>query len=231
MVPGMEIVLVRHGEPEWVVDGLNIDHPPLTDLGHRQAALMAGVLADEHFDEILASPLERARQTAAPLFDVHDRAERIEEWLSEIRGPVWQGTPRSIADESYAAERRKASHERWHGLSDQGGEPNSEFIARIRRGCQQFLAERGVIQIESPLPLWKIERPQQRIALVAHAGTNSAIISYLLGLQPLPWEWDRFVLGHTSISRLHAIELGDGFTFTLRQMGNLEHLDQSDRTM
>ena len=27
----MELVLVRHAEPEWVRDGLNIDDPPLTD--------------------------------------------------------------------------------------------------------------------------------------------------------------------------------------------------------
>ena len=26
----MEIVLVRHGEPEWVRDGLNVVDPPLT---------------------------------------------------------------------------------------------------------------------------------------------------------------------------------------------------------
>ena len=26
----MEIVLIRHGEPEWVLDGLNVDNPPLT---------------------------------------------------------------------------------------------------------------------------------------------------------------------------------------------------------
>jgi 2,3-bisphosphoglycerate-dependent phosphoglycerate mutase len=227
----MEIVLVRHGEPEWVVDGLNVDYPPLTELGHRQAALMAGSLADENFDEILASPLIRARQTAAPLFELHGREERIDEWLSEIRGPVWQGTPRSVAEESYAAERRKVSHERWHGLADDGGESNRDFIDRIRLGCQRFLADRGVTQIESSLPLWRVENPGRRIALVAHAGTNAAIISYLLGLQPLPWEWDRFVLGHTSISRVQAIELGDGFTFTLRQMGAVEHLDKSDRTM
>ena len=37
----MEIILVRHAEPEWVRDGLSIDDPPLTDHGHEQAALLA----------------------------------------------------------------------------------------------------------------------------------------------------------------------------------------------
>jgi broad specificity phosphatase PhoE len=30
----MEIILVRHAEPEWVRDGFSIDDPPLTERGH-----------------------------------------------------------------------------------------------------------------------------------------------------------------------------------------------------
>ncbi|MFM9084444.1 MAG: histidine phosphatase family protein, partial [Actinomycetota bacterium] len=37
----MEIVLVRHAEPEWVKDGFNVDDPPLTERGHRQAEHLA----------------------------------------------------------------------------------------------------------------------------------------------------------------------------------------------
>lgn len=226
----MEIVLVRHGEPEWVVDGMNIDYPPLTERGHRQAAHMARALAPEQFDEIFVSPLERARQTAAPLYAETGRDEVVHSWLREIRSPVWQGTPREKADAAFAEERRKPSHERWHGLSELGGEANRDFIARIREGCGLFLAERGIELLAGDLPVWRIENPDARICLVAHAGTNSAIISYMLGLQPTPWEWDRFVLGHASITRLEALELGDGFTFALTRLADVEHLSAQDRT-
>ena len=226
----MDIVLVRHGEPEWVVDGMNIDFPPLTERGHRQAAHMAEALASERFDEILVSPLERARQTAAPLYERTGRDEAVHAWLREIRSPVWQGTPREKADAAFAEERRKPSHERWHGLSDLGGEANRDFIARIREGCGLFLAERGIELIPGDLPVWRIDNPEMRLCLVAHAGTNSAIISYMLGLQPTPWEWDRFVLGHASITRLEALELGDGFTFALTRLADVEHLGVQDRT-
>jgi probable phosphoglycerate mutase len=226
----MEVVLVRHGEPEWVVDGMNIDHPPLTERGHRQAVLMARALAPEQFDEILVSPLERARQTAAPLYAETGRDEDVHAWLREIRSPVWQGTPREKADAAFAEERRKPSHERWHGLSEFGGEANRDFIARIREGCGLFLAERGIELLPGDLPVWRISQPDTRICLVAHAGTNSAIISYMLGLQPTPWEWDRFVLGHASITRLEALELGDGFTFALTRLADVEHLPVQDRT-
>ncbi len=226
----MEIVLIRHGEPEWVVDGLNIDHPPLTERGHRQAHRMAEALAGDAFDEILVSPLQRALETAAPLYQRTGFDQQVHSWLREIRSPVWQGTPREKAEAAFAEERRRASHQRWHGLSELGGEASSDFIARIREGCGLFLAERGIERLDGPLPVWRIDNPQQRIALVAHAGTNSAIISYLLGLDPTPWEWDRFVLGHASITRIESFSLGDGHTFGLRRLSDVEHLDQLDRT-
>ena len=40
----MEIVLIRHGEPEWVRDGLNVVDPPLTERGIRQAERVAVAL-------------------------------------------------------------------------------------------------------------------------------------------------------------------------------------------
>ena len=81
----MEIVLIRHGEPEWSRDGFAIGNPPLTDRGHHQAAAMADYLRDEQFDEVLCSPLVRARQTAAPLLGLLGMPERVDPWLEEIR--------------------------------------------------------------------------------------------------------------------------------------------------
>ncbi len=105
-----------------------------------------------------------------------------------------------------------------------------EFVTRIHNGAAAFLAERGVDRIDSDLPLWSIAEPGARIALVAHAGTNSVTIGHLLGLVPTPWEWDRFVLGHSSVSRLVALPLRDGYTFSLTKLSDLEHLDPADRT-
>ena len=78
--------------------------------------------------------------------------------------------------------------------------------------------------------MWEVAEPGARIALIAHAGTNSVTICHLLGLEPTPWEWDRFVLGHASISRLEAIPLGDGYTFSLTKLSDVEHLSGDLRT-
>jgi len=220
--------MIRHGEPEWVRDGLTVVDPPLTDLGHRQAELLAEALQSEQFDEILVSPLLRARQTAQPLLEALGRPEIVDPWLEEIRDPVWHGTPAEKAAEAYAELKGRKAEDRWHGLS--GGESMRDFVARIRAGATTFLSDRGVVRSEMDLPVWQIRERGARIALVAHAGTNSVTIAHLLGLDPVPWEWDRFVLGHTSISRIEAMQLEDGFTFGLSKLSDVEHLVREHRT-
>lgn len=221
-------MFIRHGQPEWIRDGLNVIDPPLTELGHRQAAAMATALADEHFDQVFASPLLRARQTASPLFDVLGRDEQIAPWLEEIRDPAWHGTPQEKAEAAYAELKGRPADDRWEGLD--GGESIRDFTARVRSGADDFFAERGMLRSDHELPIWHIDEPGRKIVLVAHAGTNSVTIAHLLGLPPTPWEWDRFVIGHTSVSRLEALEVHDGFTFSLSKLSDLEHLDAADRT-
>ena len=224
----MEIVLIRHGEPEWVLDGLNVDNPPLTSRGHRQAAAMAEYLRGQQFDEVFCSPLVRARQTAAPLFEVLGRPETVDDWLEEIRNPIWHGTPQEKSEEAYREVEARPAEQRWSGID--GGESVREFVERIRLGAKLFLAERGVVRTEQALPVWQIAQPNRRIAFVAHAGTNSVVICHLLGLDPTPWEWDRFVIGHASVSRLETMQLGDGYSFSLTRLSEVEHLSPEDRT-
>lgn len=226
----MEIVLVRHGEPEWVKDDLNVDNPPLTARGRRQADRVADTLADEVFDEVWVSPLRRARETARPLLERFglDADSVVQEWLEEIRNPLWHGTPREKADAAYAEERRRPAERRWDGLD--GGERVRDFVDRIHLNAGLFFEERGVRPTTHSLPIWEIAESSRRILMVAHAGTNSVLMGHLLGLSPTPWEWERFVLGHASISRLVSHEMGDGHTFGLVKLSDVEHLELSDRT-
>lgn len=219
---------MRHAEPEWVKDGLNVVNPPLTGRGHRQAERLAEALAGEHFDEVYVSPLTRARQTAAPVLAALGRDEVIDPWLEEIRDPEWHGTPAERAAQAYREMRERPVEHRWMGIED--GEPVKDFTDRIRLGTTMFLAERGVERSDHELPVWKVLEPGDRILLVAHAGTNSVVICHLLGLEPTPWEWDRFVLGHASISRLEAIPVHQSFTFSLTKLSDTEHLAADDRT-
>lgn len=224
----MELVLVRHAQPEWVRNGLNVVNPPLTDLGREQADAVATALSGEQFDEVFVSPLIRARQTAAPILRALGHREVVAPWLEEIRDPEWHGTPAERAEQAYREMRERPVEHRWRGLDD--GEPVSEFTERIRLGTTMFLAEHNVERSDHDLPVWKIGEPGARILLIAHAGTNSVVICHLLGLDPTPWEWDRFVLGHASISRLEAIPVHEQYTFSLTKLSDTEHLAPEQRT-
>ena len=224
----MEITLIRHAEPEWVRDGLNVDNPPLTSRGHQQARLLADSLRYEVFDEVLVSPLLRTRQTAEPILEVLGKDLVIEPWLEEIRNPVWHGTPVERAEAAYKAEREKTSVERWTGLD--GGENVADFVERINLGCKLFLEERSMEPLSGELPVWTPAPKDHRIVLIAHAGTNSVVICHLLGLAPTPWEWERFVLGHSSVSRVMSMDMKDGSSFGVTRLSHLEHLPAEMRT-
>jgi len=64
----MRLVLIRHGRPdEGVVERPN--DPPLRADGWQQARAVASLLSGQGITRIVASPLNRARQTAEPLAD------------------------------------------------------------------------------------------------------------------------------------------------------------------
>lgn len=227
----MEIVIIRHAEPEWVKDGFSVDNPPLTQRGFEQAALTAQAMAREEFDEILVSPLVRTQQTARPFLDLLGRELVIADWLEEIRNPIWHGTPQERAEAAWKAEKAKSSHERWSGI--EGGESVSDFVDRINIGVSLFLEENGLSRSDNSLPVWHGNdafNEHKRIALVAHAGTGSVSICHMLGLQPTPWEWERLVIGHASVNRISTLQLGDGITFGLTKLSDNEHLPRDMRT-
>jgi len=220
---------MRHAQPEWVREQRSVVNPPLTELGHAQAARLAKALVAEEFDELYVSPMVRARQTAAPLLEVTGRAEEIEPWLEEIRDPDWHGAPAERAAKAYADLRQRPVSAMWTGLP--GGEPMDSFVARVREGADHFLAAHGVRSVGGDLPVWQVDDPARRIGFIAHAGTNSVIVCHLLGLSPTPWEWDRLVMRHASISRLVALPVGDGYVFSLSSLSDVEHLDRDQRTV
>jgi probable phosphoglycerate mutase len=227
----VELVIIRHAQPEWVKDGLSVDNPPLTDLGFRQADAVASALADEYFDEILVSPLLRTQQTAAPILETFKRSLVIEPWLEEIRNPIWHGTPQEKAEAAWSAEKSKKSHERWAGLD--GGEAVSDFVDRINDGMTGFLSNRGLTRSNSDLPVWEVSDQfddSRKIALVCHAGTGSVSICHMLGFPVTPWEWERLVIGHATINRISTLSLADGVTFGLTQLSGNDHLEPGLRT-
>ena len=64
----MDLLWIRHGEPERIAPGTGVRaDPSLTERGREQAQRLADWLAYEQIDAVLASPMRRAVDTAAPI--------------------------------------------------------------------------------------------------------------------------------------------------------------------
>lgn len=65
-VPRVQLWLLRHGETEWSRSGQHtgLTDVPLTPDGERSAVAAKEVLRSIEFDQVLTSPLQRARRTA-----------------------------------------------------------------------------------------------------------------------------------------------------------------------
>lgn len=79
----MDLYIIRHGESQGNI-GLDIEDPKLTELGEKQAELLALRLRNIKFDAILSSPLTRAIQTATPLSELQNTPITIIHTLHEV---------------------------------------------------------------------------------------------------------------------------------------------------
>ena len=218
----MELVFVRHGQPGWDRDGRAVDDPDLTDLGCRQAELMADRLAQLRVDEVLVSPLRRAQQTAAPLLERLGMEPVTLDWLAEISAPEWEGTPSEEVERIFRENRGRSVEELWDGLP--GGESFRDFHQRITSGVDALLRERGASPATEFPPQWHLPDDERRVVVVAHAGTNATAIGWLLGVAPVPWEWERFALRHASASTLVPLAISGAHAYRLEGLSDVSHL-------
>lgn len=225
----MELLLVRHGQPAWSVDGLSRDDPDLTDVGREQAARLANRLRGLDADRLLVSPLRRAQQTAEPLADALDLEPVTHPWLAEITAPTWEGTPVELVEKTFRESRDRPVEEHWSGLP--GGESFHDFHARVTTGTDELLSSVGGRRQQDEPTLWSLERPEARVVVVAHAGTNSVLLGHLLGIPPVPWEWERFVAFHSSLSTLRPVEVSGHHSFSLWRLADTSHLPEDLQTV
>lgn len=224
----MDIFLVRHGQPDWAPDRLARNNPGLTDLGHEQAKRVAGWLATlARVDRLWVSSMTRALQTSDPITDALGPEREVFDWLQEINNPPhWEGSPVEEIDQWFERANLRSMEDLWEGLGP-GGESFLDFHTRVGTGLVETLDSCGVRPLTAGEPhLWTVQDPGKRVVIVAHAGTNAVVLGHLLGLEPVPWEWERFRQPHTGVSRLTMIRIASGWAFSLRQLGNVSHLEQ-----
>ena len=226
----MELIFVRHGEPDWTVDDVDRIDVPLTDRGREQASLTAQRIADEYapLSDIVVSTALRSQETAQPLADLMELPMELAAGLVELGIPSWSGMSKAMIRDTFDESFNRPQTEWWSGL--QGGESFSDFHERATSTVLGILSDRGVRPHPDHDHLWSVEDHDQRIAIVSHGGTSAVAIADLLGAASAPWEWKRFRPAHASISKVATFPFAGSHVWSLQTFNDQEHLPVDIRT-
>src|ERR1051325_2328185 len=89
-----QLLLIRHGENDYTRTGKLAGWTPgvhLNEVGKKQAEVLVQRLQQAPITAIYSSPLERARETAAPLAKAKGLKVEIRAGLGEVRYGSWTG--------------------------------------------------------------------------------------------------------------------------------------------
>ncbi|MFI0777727.1 histidine phosphatase family protein [Streptomyces sp. NPDC021212] len=156
--------VMRHGEvenPEGVLYG-RLPGYHLSELGRRMADRVAEHLAERDITHVVASPLERAQETAAPIGKAHGLDVAVDERLIEAAN-AFQGKTFGVGD---GALRRPAN---WRHLTNpfrpSWGEPYVDQVVRMMGALGAARdAARGheAVCVSHQLPIWIVRSFAER---------------------------------------------------------------------
>ncbi|MBQ8316555.1 MAG: histidine phosphatase family protein [Lachnospiraceae bacterium] len=197
----MRLILIRHGRQSSPLCNVDVD---LSEVGRRQAELLAGRLTGLYPDRIYTSGLIRAKQTAEILFGKDVRFYEREA-LNEISfGDMTGGADSQNAvlfPEYFAAKKKKADN-----LRMPGGE------------CPTEVFERAVKVVNEA-----IEIDAETVVFVTHGGVIRALVAGLLGLGAGQMLRIADSLEHTSVTELRYSEEAE--CFSLERLNDASHLE------
>jgi probable phosphoglycerate mutase len=171
-----QVLLVRHARTTYNEQGRyqgNSDESVLTEKGHKDAFLTGLALKKYNFDAIYTSPLIRVKQTTEAILNALKSQNylppvHVDPQLTEICMSDWQGLFYQEVKEKYATA--------YHSFQDTPHLFNFNHqvfpVLELFNKAQQF---------------WQNILNQHRgqtILIVAHGGTNRALISTAIGLKP-----------------------------------------------
>lgn len=219
----MRILLIRHGDPDYVNDSL-------TEKGFREAKYLAGRLVKERLDHIYVSTMGRAKATAKPTLELLGR-EAIEcDWLREFSAckilrpdreePIdvcWDWLPQDWTkyEEFYR-------YDKWftNSVMKEGG--IDSYYKYVVDSLDELLMKHGYVHDGH---IFRVkEANDDTIALFCHYGVGCVIIGHLLGISPMQL-WHGFAAAPTSVTTIMTEERREGIaSFRISCYGDTSHL-------
>ncbi len=166
VMPETIIHLIRHGHYPMLDQGVLAGRTPghgLDAIGRSQADAIAASLASRPITLVMSGPLQRARETAAPLASRFGLEPAIDDALDELDFGTWTGRPwRSLTDDP--------TWHAWHRLRSVTEIPGGESMLALQARAASMLRR------------LRITHPEGEVALFTHADTIRALLVTLLGM-------------------------------------------------
>lgn len=203
------VVLVRHGETEWNLNGRYQGHAdsPLTTRGLAQARALAMALDGEKFDAFYSSDLGRAKRTSSIIADRIGRRFLIDSRLREQHYGLLQGLNRKKAKEV-----------------DPG------FFASLKTGDADYIPAGGESRRQRHDRALEAfddivtRHPGGLVLVVTHGGIVDSLFRETLGI---PHESPRqYSLYNAAINRFSC----SGGVWTMKLWGEVSHLETAGAT-
>lgn len=179
--PVSYVDLLRHGLPEGGTRYRGHRDDPLAAEGWAQ--MWAAVGEHSPWRRVISSPLSRCAAFARALAERHELPLAVEPRFKEISFGDWEGRhPAEVFETQAEAVRRYWQDPVAH--TPPGGEPLTDFAARVTAGWDALVAEMG----------------GEHVLVVAHGGVIRVILAHVLGM-PLAGVL-RLEVAHAALSRI-----------------------------
>lgn len=193
----MQLILVRHAQPERLLGSAGPADPDLTATGLEQAGRVPAALAQHRIARVVSSPQLRARETARPTAEKLGLDIDILDGLAEYDRDLPMYIPIEDAQQEFREtyERIKAGY-----LPEQID--GAAFIARVRESISGIVAAAD---------------HTETVVVFAHGGVINVLLQDVLGLaRPLT-----FPIDYCSITRILYSRTGGRTVATINENGHV----------
>ena len=221
----MEIVFIRHGDPNYELDAL-------TEKGILEAKALIPRVEKINADYYYVSPLGRARQTAQIAMERIDKEAEVKDWLKEFPAVVehicepnpgpqcWDWMPSDWAKEPsfYDIDRFYD-----HPVMKKGHV--KEIYEDVLNHFDALLRKHGYAKNGKTFDVLKANH--DTLCFFCHFGIECVLLSYLINVSPMIL-WHGFVASTSSVTIVNTEERQKGIaSFRISHFGDTSHLDAS----
>ena len=221
----MEIVFIRHGDPNYELDAL-------TEKGILKAKALIPRVEKMNADYYYVSPLGRARQTAQIAMERIDKEAKVLDWLREFPAVVkhicepdpgpqcWDWMPSDWAkDPSFY----DIDHFFDHPVMANGHV--KEIYEDVLRHFDALLKKHGYAKNGKTFDV--LNGNHDTLCFFCHFGIECVLLSYLINVSPMIL-WHGFVAAPSSVTIVNTEERQKGIaSFRISHFGDTSHLDAS----